>query len=334
MMSIDPSLVPYKTLFDSTPIPAVGLGTFGSDHADENDVAQMVYEAARAGYRLFDCAAVYGNEPQIGEVFQRLFQEHVVERSDITVISKVWNDMHGKGDVLLSCARTLRDLRIEYLDLYLVHWPFRNTHLAGCDGDARNPDARPFSIDDYVETWRQMEDLVKRGLVKQIGMSNMTLPKLKAVLPKCGIKPAAMEMELHPGFQQQELFAFCVANEILPIGYCPLGSPARPDRDKAPGDVAPTGMPVIRNIAHAHGVSPAAVCLQWAVQRGQVPIPFSMHHYVENLSCVLDGLLSDAEMAAIADADANCRLIKGQVFLWEGAKGWEDLWDMDGVITR
>ena len=334
MTTIAPCLVPNKKLFDGTPLPAVGLGTFGSDHADENAVARMVYDAVRAGYRLFDCAAVYGNEPQIGEVFHKLFRERMVERQDITVISKVWNDMHGKGDVLLSCARTLRDLQLEYLDLYLVHWPFRNTHLAGCDGDARNPDSRPFSVDDYLETWRQMERLVKRGLVKQIGMSNMTLPKLKAVLPECGIKPAVMEMELHPGFQQKELFDYCVANEILPIGYCPLGSPARPERDKAPEDVSPTEMAVVRKIAQSHSISPAAVCIKWAVQRGQVPIPFSLHHYAENLSCVLDDPLSASEMAAIAEADAHCRLIKGQVFLWESANGWEDLWDIDGVITQ
>ena len=186
-----------------------------------------------------------------------------------------------------------------------------------------------------MATWRQCEELVDKGLVRYIGMSNMTIPKLDAVLPLCRIKPAALEMELHPSFQQPELFDYAVDNDILPIGYSPIGSPSRPERDRTDEDVVDTQLPAIMEAAQAHKVHPAVICLKWAVQRGQVPIPFSVKksQYTSNLACVTEDPLTEDEMKAISREDRNCRLIKGQVFLWEGAKGWEDLWDINGVIT-
>jgi alcohol dehydrogenase (NADP+) len=260
----------------------------------------------------------------------------VVKREEMTVISKVWNDMHGRGDVLLSCAKSLKDLRLDYIDLYFVHWPFSNYHAPGCPGDSRNPDSRPFGAERYLAAWRQMERLVDTGLVRAIGMSNMTVPKLEAVLPSCRIKPAAAEMELHPCFQQPELFEYCVKKGIQPIGFCPMGSPARPDRDKTPGDCVDMRDPVIVKIAEAHNAHPASICVKWAVQRGQIPIPFSVKegNYVSNLRCAAEDPLTPEEMDEIKAADKNCRLIKGQVFLWPGAKGWEDLWDINGSITK
>ena len=238
--------------------------------------------------------------------------------------------------MLLSCAKSLRDLRLNYIDLFFVHWPFANYHAPGCDGDARNPDSTPFSVDAFMATWRQCERLVDMGLVKYIGMSSMTIPKLEAVLPLCRIKPAAIEMELHPSFQQQELFDYILKREIQPIGFCPIGSPTRPDRDKTPDDVVDIQMPEVVEIAKAHGVHPAIVCIKWAVQRGQTPIPFSVfeNEYTSNLKCVTEDPLTLAEMESIARADKGCRLIKGQVFLWAGAKDWHDLWDENGTITK
>jgi alcohol dehydrogenase (NADP+) len=174
---------------------------------------------------------------------------------------------------------------------------------------------------------------VEMGLVRHIGTSNMTVPKLKLVLRDARIKPAANEMELHPHFQQPELFKYVVENGIAPIGYCPIGSPGRPERDRTPEDTTPTQDSVIVEIAGQHGISPAAVCIKWAVQRGQTPIPFSVHHYRDNLECVTKDPLSEEEMRAIAAIDRNCRLIKGQVFLWKEGQSWEALWDMDGEIT-
>ena len=178
--------------------------------------------------------------------------------------------------------------------------------------------------------WRQCEELVEQGLVRHIGMSNMTIFKLEQVLPLCKIAPAALEMELHPGFQQRELFDYAIAHDMLPIGFCPLGSPSRPERDRTAEDISDMEMPEIVEIAAVHDVHPALVCLKWAVQNGQVPIPFSVKEaqYVGNLKCVTEDPLGEEEMRRINAADKNCRLVKGQVFLWPGANGWEDLWDV------
>lgn len=334
--TINPALVPKRTLSTGEQIPCIGMGTFGSDQFGPEQVSAAVAGAIRCGYRLFDCASVYGNEALIGEVFAQAFSEKVVAREELFIVSKVWNDMHGQGDVLLSVAQTLKDLRLDYLDGYFVHWPFPNYHAPGCDGDARNPDSVPFSPDRFMATWRQMERLHDMGLVRNLGMSNMTIPKLEAVLPQCRIRPTLIEMELHPSFQQNELYDYCVTRGIQPVGYCPIGSPNRPERDKTPEDVTDTEIPAVVEIAAAHNVHPAIVCLKWAAQRGQIPIPFSVkeRNYISNLRAVTEDPLTDEEMARLAGVDANCRLIKGQVFLWEGAKGWEDLWDLDGEITK
>lgn len=333
---INPVDVPKKKLYSGEEIPSVGLGTFGSDKYTPEQVSEAVFGAIESGYRLIDCAAVYQNEDKIGEVLKRIFAETEIKREELFITSKVWNDMHGEGDVLRSCEKSLKDLQLDYIDLYFVHWPFPNYHAPGCDGDSRNPDSRPFSLEEFMSTWRQCEELVEKGMVRYIGMSNMTIPKLEAVLPLCKIQPAALEMECHPSFQQPELFAYALSHGIQPIGYCPIGSPSRPERDRTSEDVADTQMPEIVEIAEAHGVHPAIICLKWAVQRGQIPIPFSVKRpqYLSNLKCVTEDLLTEAEMKKIEQADKFCRLIKGQVFLWEGAKGWEDLWDLNGTITK
>ncbi|GHV40674.1 hypothetical protein AGMMS49546_15020 [Spirochaetia bacterium] len=137
-------------------------------------------------------------------------------------------------------------------------------------------------------------------------------------------------------FQQQALFDYCKAKGIAVIGYCPIGSPNRPERDKTSGDVVDTELPEVAAVAKAHSIHPALVCLKWAVQRGSIPIPFSVHekNYQSNLWAVTEDPLSREEMESLKKAERNCRLVKGQVFLWPGAKGWDDLWDLDGTITK
>ena len=113
-------------------------------------------------------------------------------------------------------------LQCDYVDLYFIHWPFPNYHAPGCDVDSRNPDSRPFSVDEFMDTYRQCEELVEKGVIRYIGISNMTIPKLEAVLPLMKIKPAACELELHVCFQQQELYDYLVAHNIQPVSYTHL----------------------------------------------------------------------------------------------------------------
>ncbi|HKN27679.1 MAG TPA: aldo/keto reductase [Roseiarcus sp.] len=331
---VDPAAIPQRKLYTGATMPAVGLGTFGSDHVAPREIAAAVKSAAALGYRHFDCASVYGNEDAVGASFEEIIRGGI-KREDLWVTSKLWNDMHGENDVIASCRKSLADLRLDYLDLFLVHWPFPNFHAPGCDVTARSPDARPYIHENYMKTWRKMEELVDLKLVRHIGTSNMTIPKLKLVLRDARFKPAANEMELHPHFQQPELFRFVVANGIQAIGYCPLGSPGRPERDRTSEDSTPTEDPAIVTIAERHGIHPAGVCIKWAVQRGQTPIPFSVNprHLTSNLQAAAGDPLSDEEMQEVAGVDRNCRLIKGQVFLWKDGQSWEDLWDMDGAVT-
>jgi diketogulonate reductase-like aldo/keto reductase len=315
-------------------MPAIGLGTFGSDHVSHQAVADAVTFASQVGYRHFDCASVYGNEDRIGLALKRLFQSGL-NREEVWITSKLWNDKHAEKDVIASCEKSLHDLQLDHLDLYLVHWPFPNHHPPGCDVSARNPHAVPYIHENYMRTWRRMEELVDQGLVRHIGTSNMTIPKMKLLLRDARIKPAVNEMELHPHFQQAEFFRYLLERGIQPIGYSPIGSPARPERDRTPEDTSPIEDPVILNIAQRLGIHPAVVCIKWAVQRGQVSIPFSANHgnIVRNLEAVAGEPLGIADMDAIGAVDRNCRLIKGQVFLWKDNQSWEDLWDIHGEIT-
>ena len=125
--AVNPAEVPQRILYTGAKMPGVGIGTFGSDRFGADDIANAVEDAVKSGYRLIDCASCYGNEDKIGIALENAMK-FGIKREDLFITSKLWNDMHGKGDVLLSCAKTLKDLRLDYLDLYFVHWPFPNYH--------------------------------------------------------------------------------------------------------------------------------------------------------------------------------------------------------------
>jgi alcohol dehydrogenase (NADP+) len=331
---VDPSRIPSRLLLGGARIPGLGLGTFGSDHVTGEQVAQAVIGAASVGYRHFDCASVYGNEHLVGEALEKIIAAGV-SRADLWINSKVWNDQHAPAAVAAACRKSLKDLRLDYLDLYFVHWPFPNFHPPGCTVKSRSKHARPYLHDKFMETWGAMEKLADEGLVRHIGTSNMTIPKLKLLLRDARIKPAANEMELHPHFQQPELYGFVVKNGLVPVGYSPIGSPGRPERDRTPEDTVDIEDPVIIEIARNHGLHPASLCVKWGAQHGQIPIPFSVNrrNYLANIQAVAGEPLSSDEMKAIERIDRNCRLIKGQVFLWKENQNWEDLWDLDGTVT-
>jgi alcohol dehydrogenase (NADP+) len=332
--AVDPCAVPKARLSNGDEIPMVGLGTFGSDHVSGEAIAEAVVGAAEVGYRHFDCASVYGNEELIGGALQRV-TESGIAREELWVTSKLWNDKHAEEDVIPSFQKSLSDLKLEYLDLYLVHWPFPNFHPPHCDVSARSADSKPYIHENFMKTWRQIEKLVEMGLVRNIGTSNMTIPKLELLLRDAAVKPLTNEMELHPHLQQQELFDYVCSKDIVPIGYCPLGSPNRPERDRMPGDTVDMEDPAVLAAAENHGIHPAAVCLKWGVQRGQVVIPMSANprNYLSNLKCVTTDPLTDEEMTALSKVDKDCRLVKGHVFLWKDDQTWEDLWDLNGEIT-
>lgn len=329
-MTLPSGAIPTRTLYTGAKMPGLGLGTFGSDHISAVQVANAVRLGLQLGYRHIDCASVYGNEAEIGEVLGST----AIPRDELWISSKLWNDSHDA--VAASCEQTLRDLQVDHLDNYLVHWPFPNSHGAHANVDERNPDAVAFDAAAYLDTWEQMEALVERGLVRHIGTSNITSAKLDAVLSHMSIKPSVNQMELHPHFQQRELVAILREHSIEPIGFCPLGSPNRPERDRTPEDTSPIEDPAVRAIANARNVHPAAVCIAWAISEGHTPIPFSTseQNLASNLAAATGAPLSPDERAALRAADQNTRLIKGQVFLWKDDQPWTDLWDLDGTIAE
>lgn len=183
------------------------------------------------------------------------------------------------------------------------------------------------------ENRQALEGPVDDGHVAHLGTSNSTIPELRLLLADARVLPSLHEVELHPSFQQEELFAFCREHGIQPVGYSPLGSPSRPERDRTPEDVVDTDLPVVREITAAHGIHPVLVCLKRAVQRGQVPLPFAVEptQYETDRAAVVEDPLTPEEMEALRSAERGNRLIEGQVFLWPGAESWHDLWDLDGT---
>ena len=333
MDAIDSNIILKRKLRNGDEMPAVGMGTFGSDRFGAEEVAGAVLGAGRFGYRLFDCASVYGNENLIGSVFKQFMSEGI-RREEMFIMSKVWNDAHKPADVRKSIKQTLKDLNLDYLDMYFIHWPFRNFHAPGCSVASRNPDSHRYIHEEFMETWHTLETLQKDGYTRHLGTSNSTVAKLELLLKDACVLPSANEMELHPCFQQQELFDYCIQKSIQPVGFCPIGSPTRPDRDKTSEDDVDIQDPNVVELAQKYGVHPAIICLKWAVKRGQIPIPFSVkpHEYQSNLMVAAGDFLTDSELKLLEGSDKKCRLIKGQVFLWEGEDDWRALWDEDGKI--
>jgi alcohol dehydrogenase (NADP+) len=179
---VDSAIVPQRRLAGGAFMPAIGLGTFGSDHVPPEEVATAVAGACEAGYRHFDCAAVYGDEAAMGRILRQL------PREEIWVTSKLWNDKHAPADVFPACKQSLSDLGLDYLDMYPVHWPFPNYHPPGCDVTSRSPDARPYVHKEFMEAWAKMEQLVVLGLTRHIGTSNMTVPKLRLLLADARVR--------------------------------------------------------------------------------------------------------------------------------------------------
>ncbi len=320
------SSIPVRALRDEK-IPAIGFGTFSARLSSEV-VADAVHTALREGYRFLDCAAAYGNEAQIGEVLKQAIGEGI-PREELFVLSKLRNEQHGM--VEQACENSMRDLCLAQLDAYLIHWPVPNALSPRASEGVYDPDSRPYRHSEFMKTWRSMEKLVLDGKVRHIGVSNVTIAKLKLLLRDAQIKPSICEMEIHPNFQQGELFQFCLDHDILPVAYSPMGAPRRPERNCRPTDFVDMEDPAVVHVARAHGVHPGVVCIKWAFQRGQIPIPFSSNpdNIRANLQAVLADPLTDEEMDMIRASDRNCRLSRGDAYLWKGARSYLELWDVN-----
>ncbi|XP_058833966.1 aldo-keto reductase family 1 member B1-like [Topomyia yanbarensis] len=265
------SVVPNAFFDNGNSIPMIGLGTWGSP---PGEVSQAVKDAIDIGYRHVDCAHVYQNEHEVGDGIEAKIQEGVIKREDVFITSKLWNTFHRPDLVEGALRTTLKNLKLDYLDLYLIHWPVG--YKEGDELFPFGPDGKTFifSDADYVDTWKAMEKLVDAGLVKNIGLSNFNAKQIQRVLDVARIKPATNQIENHPYLHQSKITAFCADNNIIVTAYSPLGSPARPWVKK--DDVVLLNDETVNAIARKYGKEPAQILIRYQIQLGHVVIPKSV----------------------------------------------------------
>lgn len=302
-------------------MPMLGLGTWKTD---SDNIQPVIKQAIRTGYRHIDCAAVYGNEVGIGNGLSEAFSEDLIKRNDLWITSKLWSNAHHPENVAPALKKSLDKLKLDYLDLYLIHWPMVIKPEAGL----------PYANEDFlsleelpiIETWRALEACVDEGLVRHLGVCNFSMPKLQNLVDLSRIKPEMNQVELHPLLQQPNLLNYCESEGINVTAYAPLGSGDRPEYFKDVESPSPLEIPLIQSLAKTHNVTPAQILLAWGLQRGTAVIPKTVNtqRLEENIAAA-DLSLSHEEMNEIKTLDKHYRLLTGS--LWGGPYSYEYLWD-------
>ena len=314
----------YLTFSNGDLMPALGLGTWKSA---KGEIYKTIRTALEIGYRHFDCAFIYDNEREIGQAFTDALKNNEVKREDLWITSKLWNNRHRTEDAQPAIEKSLRLLQLDYLDLYLIHWPvalIRSVNYPQRAEDMISLKELPLS-----ETWQAMIDMKEKGLTRHIGLSNFSIDKINTLKDETGVMPEALQVELQPFLQQKPLLDFAKQNNIALTGFCPLGSADRPASRIQPNEPKLFENETILAIAQQKDCTPAQVMLAWAVNRGTSVIPKSVHEgrLKENLAAA-DIVLSTEQMDRMASVDQHYRYIKGDFWCLEGTDYTiENLWD-------
>ncbi len=292
-------------------LDAIGLGTWKSE---KGKVEEAVYAALKSGYTHIDCALVYGNESEVGHALNKALNEGVLTRDDLWVTSKLWNNAHKKEDVIPALQQSLKDLQLDYLDLYLMHWPV--AFKPGLEGFPQN-DNDYLSLEEVpiIETWNAMLDAKKKGLVKHVGVSNFSIKKLKDLAEKTDDIPEMNQVELHPLLQQDGLLEFCHAHDIHLTAFSPLGSGDRSDEMKADDEPDMLKLDTIEAIAKKHDCSAAQVLIAFHLHRDTAVIPKSTNpgRIKENFeSAKLK--LDKTDLEHLRNLDRHYRYVNGKFF--------------------
>jgi len=299
------------TLNDNVSMPMLGLGTLNM--GDDDMLINAIKYAVNLGYRHFDCAWVYGNEKVIGRALEEAMKESngKVKREDLFIVSKVWNTHHSKENVRKSYMESCDNLRVKYLDLFLIHWPtgFKENTDTLFPVDPQTGDIIDSGIS-YLDTYHALEDLQKEMLVRSIGVSNFNIQQLQDVLNNCRIKPVINQLEVNPYYQNDALIEFCHKNNVHVTAYAPFGVGMKHmDRPDLPLLVE---HPVLINIGRKFNKSAAQVCIRWLLQRNISTIPKSItqQRILEN-SQVFDFHLTDDDLEQIKALNLN---VKSEVY--------------------
>lgn len=287
-------------------MPCIGLGTW---NLKRDEVGKAVKAALDNGYRLLDCALVYGNQKEIGQALCDVFRKGNIQRKDVFITTKVWNTFHSYERAKRSIDDMLAEMQLDYFDLLLLHWP--QGYEEGGELFPVAPDGEHMKTTDidYLEAWKAMEEAVKAKKVITIGLSNFNHKQIQRVIDNSEVKPAVLQVELHPYFQQKKLRAFCEKKNIAITAYSSLGNPGMPVfRKKDDPNILED--PVVTKIGAAHSKSPAQVALRWAIQHNIniIPKSTSEKRIKENFN-IFDFSLSPDEMKELDTLDRNWRIV-------------------------